>query len=351
MGSLTTAATKATLLALHYSRLAQVLSPWTGGVGIIFMLHRVSAEPAREFEPNGILKITPEFLDETITLVRRAGIEIVSLDEAHRRLTRNETRRRFACFTLDDGYRDNLDEAYPVFARRRAPFTIFVTSDFADGTGDLWWMALEHVIAASDTIDIGDAAATREISCRDVKSKRAAYDTIYQWLRRRPETEARAWVRAKCRAISFDAGAMAAALLMTWDELRRLAADPLVTIGAHTRRHMALGPLSAAEAEAEIVTGVERIEEMLGRCPRHFSFPYGCRSSATARDFEIVRSLGFKTAVTTRKGLLFSEHAAHLHCLPRLSLNGSFQDGRYTASLMTGSPFALMNGLKRMVTA
>jgi peptidoglycan/xylan/chitin deacetylase (PgdA/CDA1 family) len=39
---------------------------------------------------------------------------------------------------------------------------------------------------------------------------------------------------------------------MTGDEIRRLAADPLVTIGAHTRRHFALAKLTLSEARDEI---------------------------------------------------------------------------------------------------
>lgn len=351
MSKLKTTAAKATLLALYYSRLGEALSPVTGGTGIIFMLHRVTEEPVRAFEPNSILKVTPAFLDETIGLVREAGIEIVSLDDAYRRLIQNDTRRRFACFTLDDGYRDNLEEAYPVFRRHKAPFTIFVTSDFADGKGDLWWLALERLIEESDDVAVDGPGLERRFSCPDVKGKHAAFSTIYWWLRAQSELDARAWVQARCRERSIDTQAIADELLMDWRELAQLSRDPLVTIGAHTRRHLALAGLPAEEARAEVASGMDRVEHMLGLRPVHFSFPYGCRTSATERDVAIVRSLGLRTAVTTRKGLLHPEHREHLHCLPRLSLNGAFQDKRYTASLITGSPFALANGLRRVVTA
>ncbi len=351
MNKLKNTAAKATLLALYYSRLAHALSPVTGGAGVIFLLHRVTDEAVRPFEPNSILKVTPAFPDETIGLGREAGLEIVSLDDVHRRLVQNETRRRFACFTLDDGYRDNLEEAYPVFRRHKAPFTIFVTSDFADGTGDLWWLALERVIEASDAIAYEGTGPRRSFACADLKGKRAAFSAVYWWLRSRSELDARAWVDARCRELAIDTRALANSLLMDWRELGGLARDPLVTIGAHTRRHLALAGLPAEEARAEVAMGMDRIEHMLGLRPVHFSFPYGCRSSATERDIAIVRSLGLRTAVTTRKGLLYPEHRDHLHSLPRLSLNGAYQDKRYTASLMSGSPFALANGLRRVVTA
>jgi peptidoglycan/xylan/chitin deacetylase (PgdA/CDA1 family) len=43
--------------------------------------------------------------------------------------------RRFACFTFDDGYRDNRDYALPVMREFDAPLTVYVASDFAEGTG------------------------------------------------------------------------------------------------------------------------------------------------------------------------------------------------------------------------
>ena len=38
--------------------------------------------------------------------------------------------------------------------------------------------------------------------------------------------------------------------------------------------------------------------------------------------------------MTTQKGLLYPEHAHELTALPRLSLNGDFQDIRYVKALL-----------------
>ncbi len=96
---------------------------------------------------------------------------------------------------------------------------------------------------------------------------------------------------------------------------------------------------------------IARIEKELGRPCRHFSYPYGCTQSAGEREFRIAEELGLETAVTTQKGLLYPEHAHELTALPRLSLNGDFQDIRYVKALLSGVPFALMNTLKRYAGA
>ena len=57
----------------------------------------------------------------------------------------------------------------------------------------------------------------------------------------------------------------------------------------------------------------------------------------------LAREAGFKTAVTTRKGMLFGDHRRYLTALPRVSLNGEYQSLTYTALYLSGAPFALWN--------
>jgi peptidoglycan/xylan/chitin deacetylase (PgdA/CDA1 family) len=82
--------------------------------------------------------------------------------------------------------------------------------------------------------------------------------------------------------------------------------------------------------------------------PQHLAYPVGDPTSAGPREFRIAAELGFKTAVTTRPGVLFTAHAKHLTALPRISLNGNFQQLRYVNVLMSGAATAMWNGLRRV---
>ena len=130
---------------------------------------------------------------------------------------------------------------------------------------------------------------------------------------------------------------------MKWDEIRAMAADPLVTVGAHTKGHFAISKLSDECAHEEMAGSADRIEQELGRRPIHFSFPYGDPGSAGPRDLALAREAGFPTAVTTRKGMLFGDHRRNLTALPRVSLNGEYQSLTYTALYLSGAPFSLWN--------
>ncbi len=332
---------KATLSLLHYSGLARRLAPSTRGRGAIFTLHSVSPEAPGAFDPNGILRVTPAFLEAAILAARKAGYDIVSLDEAVRRLSRPDDGKPFACFTLDDGYRDNLTYAYPLFKRLEVPFAIYVPTAYADGQGDLWWLVLEAAIRKAVRLDVVIGGQRVAMATETPAQKRAAFSQVYWPLRSLPEREMRAAIQKIAQEAGYDSSRLCRDLIMTWDEIRSLAADPLVTIGAHTVDHLAIAKLPADEARREIAASVERIEAELGRPCRHFSFPYGDASAVGPRDEEIARGLGLATAVTTRKDVIDLQETGGLWNLPRISLNGDYQKARYVEVFLTGAPFRM----------
>lgn len=345
---------KTVLKMLHYSGAAHLLSPWLRGNGVVFMLHHVlpGGGMASGFAPNAGLEVTPEFLEEVIQLVKDKGYRLVSLEEAAACLESGEAPSSpFAVFTLDDGYRDNYQHAWPVFRKHSCPFTIFVAPDIADGTCALWWRGLEFLIASSDSVDVellgerfAGPAGTPEEKC-------AMFQRLYWPLRSCPEMEQRRWISEACTAAGIDLEAYCREQAMNWDDIRTINRDPLCTIGAHTMGHHALKKLEAGAAMREIVQSRDRIASELGEVPRTFAYPYGDETSAGPEEFEMVRQAGFKVAVTTRKGMLFPEHRDHLTALPRFSLNGDYQQCDLTDVLLTGAPFAMYNRLQRVVTA
>src|SRR6266704_3034912 len=157
---------RAGLEALYFSGAHYLLRPIFAGVGAIFMLHHVRPGRDAEFQPNHHLEVAPDFLRAMLSHLRSLDIDIITIDEVHRRLVERDFSRRFACFTLDDGYRDNRDFALPVMREFDAPLTVYVASDFAEGSGRLWWVALEMVIAKASAIEaaIGGTATHLDTS-------------------------------------------------------------------------------------------------------------------------------------------------------------------------------------------
>src|ERR1700743_3810048 len=145
---------RAGLYVLYFSGAHLLLRPLFSGVGTFFMPHHVRPGRDAEFQPNRHLEITPEFLRAVLSHLRTQDIDIITTDEVHQRLAERNFARRFACFTFDDGYRDNRDFALPVLREFDAPAAVYVASDFAEGAGRLWWIALEMVVAKATSIEV-----------------------------------------------------------------------------------------------------------------------------------------------------------------------------------------------------
>src|SRR5215468_5769288 len=167
---------RAGLEALYFSGAHILLRPIFSGVGAVFMLHHVRPGRDNDFQPNRHLEVTPRFLRTVLAHLKSRDIDIITMDAAHDRLRTKNFARRFACFTFDDGYRDNRDHALPVMREFAAPFTVYVTSDFAEGTGRLWWVALERTIAKAPSIEIDMGGAPLRLDTTTAAAKQAAFD-------------------------------------------------------------------------------------------------------------------------------------------------------------------------------
>jgi peptidoglycan/xylan/chitin deacetylase (PgdA/CDA1 family) len=343
---------RAGLDALYFSGAHFLLRPIFAGVGAAFMLHHVRPRRNDEFQPNHHLEVEPEFLRAMLEHLRSLDIDIVTMDEMHRRMVERDFARRFACFTFDDGYRDNRDHALPVMREFDAPFIVYATSDFAEGTGRLWWIALERVISKAATIEMPIGGTMTPIDTSTAEAKQAAFELLHDWLRSLPgDQDLQREVSALCARHAVDETAIAREFCMSWDELKEFADDPLVTIGAHTISHCNLA-LQAEEAAAfEITASRERIEAALARPVLHLAYPYGDKIAAGQREFALASAAGFKTAVTTRPGMIFPESADHLTALQRVSLNGNYQDARIIPVLTSGAATAVWNGFRRIDAA
>lgn len=343
---------RAGLGALYFTGAHHLLRPIFSGVGAIFMLHHVRPRRDAEFQPNHHLEVAPEFLRAMLSHLRSRGIDIITIDEVHQRLIERDYSRRFACFTFDDGYRDNRDFALPVMREFDAPLAVYVASDFAEGTGRLWWIALEMVIAGASSIEarIGDVATRFDTATP--AAKQAAFDRLHDWLRGLPgEHDVQREIKALCARHGVDETAICRDLCMSWDELKPFADDPLVTVGSHTITHCNLARQSEEIASHELAISRARIEGMLQRPVVHLAYPYGDKIAAGAREFALARTAGYKTAVTTRPGMIFPESADHPTALPRVSLNGNYQDTRILPVLTSGAATAVWNGFRRIDAA
>jgi peptidoglycan/xylan/chitin deacetylase (PgdA/CDA1 family) len=352
MASLKATIIRGGLETLYFSGANVFMRPFVRGVGVILTLHHVRPERPDAFQPNRLLEVTPEFLERVVRYLRRRKLDLVSLDEVYRRLAEEEFSRRFVCITIDDGYRDTLQWAYPILKRYDAPFALYIPTSFPDRLGELWWLALEAVVARNRRVTLLLDGGEQGFECDTVAAKRDLFNQLYRYVRSLPaEDQLRSFVRDLSGRYHVDIMRLCSDLCMTWGELATLASDPLVTIGAHTVNHVMLAKVPERLARSEMSMSRSVIEASLGKRPDHLSYPVGDRIAAGPREFRMAAELGFKTAVTTRPGVLFPEHRHHLTALPRISLDGEQQQLRYVRVLLSGAASAMWNGFRKVDAA
>ena len=342
---------KLALNVARYSGLAPLARPFVGGIGAILMLHRVTAAPEKPLGINRHLNIAPDFLDAVIADMKLGGYAFVSLDEAIERIKRGGVDGQFAAITADDAYRDNLTEALPVLERHGAPLTIYVAPALINGAADLWWDVIDDIVSARDRLVLETPAGTVTIDCSTSAQKYEANSRLHEYLTLEvPEEDQRAALHELAKASGVDPGAPGRRTLMSWDEIRKIAAHPLVSIGAHTVNHFNLKRLSEERARREM-TDVQRIlEAELGETPKHMAYPYGYASAVGCREVALAKQAGYVSAVTTRHGVLRAGHANHLHALPRISINGRYQRVAHIRTMLSGITTPLANRGRMLVT-
>lgn len=242
--------------------------------------------------------------------------------------------------TIDDGYRDFLLNAYPVFHEFGIPTTVYLVSDFLDRRDWIWWDKIHYALQETTErefelrvngkqrvlpVSKGHEYAQMHRIALDLKEltnaeRRAEIGRLVEQLRVTLPQEAPAWCEA-----------------MSWDEVRRLAKTN-VEFGAHTKTHPILSTLDSPEAlQDEILGSQKRVEEELDAPVLHFCYPNGRNEDIGEETLRITRECGFRTAVTTVPGMNRIGPETDAFRLKRLGAESGVPD-HYFAELVAGVP-------------
>jgi len=318
------------------------LYPSAAGRGAIFTLHHVRPTINRDFRPNELLSVTPDFLDGAIMAARRYGLHPVHLEDLPSLLADRSDIRRFVCFTLDDGYRDNEEYAAPIFQKYDVPYTIFISPGFVERTRTIWWETAEELARSVSSFEFDFGQGMENIRSASRLEKLMAFEKLATFVQDNLEDEAVVKLDLAAKAFGIDPQSIVDDEIMTASELESLVANPLVRLGAHTITHPNLARVSAERLREELQQSAVRVTSYCGRQPKAFAYPYGSKHAVGSRETKAALDAGFTVAVTTQPGVLQSNSFEKPTELPRISLNGHFQKSRYVSALASGLPFKFM---------
>jgi peptidoglycan/xylan/chitin deacetylase (PgdA/CDA1 family) len=323
----------------YFSGLTWLRGRGVGGAGVVMRFERVRPSRAARFQPLKSQEITPKFLDRTIRALKRWKFDIVSMDEVCRRAVTLTSPRRFVCLTFDGGYKDLMTSAYPVLSRHGVPFTVYVPTAFPDGLGEAWWLALEELIARETRLSLVMDRKEQRFDIANTSEKYQLYDFLDAWMRSLAPPDLSSAIRDLCKRYSVDLAALSREASMDWDDLAKLAADPLVTIGNATVNYSVLSNLKDRDALREMRMGRAVAQAAFHRDVKHFAYPFGDRGSWRRQHVAMVAEAGFASAASAISGIVESEGRTNLHALPRISWDGRQRSLRAMRVMLSGITF------------
>ncbi len=271
----------------------------------ILMYHRFSAEP----QPG---HVSAACLDEQARYIARhhhpmqLGTLIAHLREGR------PVPPHTLVFTVDDGYADFHDVAWPILKKHGIPATLFVTTGFVNQELWLWpdqvaWL-LEQAPVIPAELRLGDTT---------IKTSGNTWQSLIDHLLTLPDQDKHAMIRQLADQLqtTLPGKAPAAYASCTWDQLRHMQ-DEGLEIGGHTHTHPTLPKVEHGDLPGEIHFCQQRLQEELGERPRPFCYPNGQPADFSMPVRNAVEDAGFTGAVVA-----YADETAHgdLYALRRHS--------------------------------
>jgi peptidoglycan/xylan/chitin deacetylase (PgdA/CDA1 family) len=229
---------------------------------------------------------------------------IVSLSQIADHLRQGKTLPpRLAAITIDDGYQDAYEIAFPLLRHYGVPATLFVVTDFIERKTWLWTDKLKFMTPRTSArwLEVTFNNLISRIELNDDKSRRLAAAHINSLLKRQSN-------QCKEMTISQISESLGVALpVAPPDEFRPLSWQEVceldragIEIGSHTVTHPILTRIDQERLQSELCASKVQLETVLGRSVDLFCFPNGDYDQQVINEVE---RAGYRTAVTTDYGM------------------------------------------------
>lgn len=269
-------------MAVHGSLM---LSPWPDTVRSslsVFTYHSFcfNGSPPMDFP-----SLPVAMFERQIGVLKRR-YHLVGLSDGLRILREGGERRSMATITLDDGFADNYQVAWPVLHRLEVPATIFLATDFIDQQRVPWPTRLWDVVNAIEGSRARGGRSDPGIS----------YQRYQETLRVLPgEVRLQELERLIAEHRLYHLPVRRA---MSWSQIREMSAAG-IEFGSHTVFHGLLPFLEPSEVAFELTESRRRLEEQIQIPCAYFAYPNGDYSPAVCAQAE---RIGYRAALTQSFG-------------------------------------------------
>jgi peptidoglycan/xylan/chitin deacetylase (PgdA/CDA1 family) len=310
-------------------------SAWRQRRLLILCYHSISMEDEHEW--SGTYSMSPALLESRLQMLRDGRYNVLSLDEAVRRLYEGTLPPRSVVLTFDDGMFDFRARAWPLLQKFDFPATVYLTTYYSDYGKPIFGLLCSYLLWRArtrtpqpDTSPLLGIAHPWRLA--DASGRARAHRDIMAYCDREqltlPERSALAERLADLLGDDYEAiRAKRILTVMTRDEAAEVARSG-IDVELHTHRHRT--PNDHALFLREITDNRARIADIRDGAARHFCYPSGVYREEF---LPWLREAGVATATTCDPGLASTRSDPLL--LPRL-VDTSFLSPLDVEGWMTG---------------
>lgn len=250
------------------------------------MYHRFSVEPRddQRFVDDGTLRKQAALI--------RAHHDVWTPDQHLQQIKgRPESGHCPVIVTVDDGYLDFHDVAFPVFREFGIPAMLFVTTGFVSGEIWFWWDKVEYVFSRAEarTIEFDAEGMALTLDLESAAGRRAAWNAVSDRCRFIPDEKKHALIDELSRVLEIDLPATPPPgyAAVDWDQLKNMYENGMLA-GAHTVHHPILSRIDDAQALTEIIESGRELSGKLGDPVKWFCYPQGGPADYTQKIKETI---------------------------------------------------------------
>jgi peptidoglycan/xylan/chitin deacetylase (PgdA/CDA1 family) len=229
---------------------------------------------------------------------------------------------RTAVITVDDGYLDFYQVAYPLLRKFELPATFFATLNFVEGRIWLWPDILCHVLHRTRRpgLQVAWRGSTFGLPLQSPSARQQSWQRLSDYCSELPDGEKWEFIRhlADTAGVAVPQHPLPEFAPVTFDQLTEMSRSG-IEIGAHSLNHPILSRVDDDTLVAELCDPKRILEERLGVEVRSLAYPSGRAIDINPNVVEAARRCGYAGAVVTRR-----EHRRRDGCdrfqLPRMGV-------------------------------
>ncbi|HJT21824.1 MAG TPA: polysaccharide deacetylase family protein [Nitrospira sp.] len=299
--------------AYYYSGLPTVRH--RGRVAILTYHRVVSDEMVREEYIQAGMYVKAQSFASHVNYLRKRFV-ILPLEKVLElwQTGRLDARIAYCVITLDDGWRDNYDNAFPILKRHGVPATIFLATDYI-GTTHWFWPDQAAFVLGQAGQRIGNAKMFTTISrliCEQAEIKESERENFRSMFQSGDDLDPDTFIEW-CKGLEADAVLRVVErlgqelgvelprkrVLLNWDEVREMSACG-VTFGSHSCSHRIMTQLSPSEARKELTESWQAMLQQGIKPIPVFCYPNG-NANETVK--ALTRDNGYQAALGCGVGL------------------------------------------------